>query len=362
MLDPITVDQLAARVAVIEQRLGITPTPPPTPAPGPQVPAAPTGLRVTMLADGRPQLDWDPANPADSVKATDVLDLLNTDKPVQDTVTGTRSIRSALKPGAHRRYGLRHHNAAGVSPLSATIDVPIATPTPPPSPTPIPETGYPADLFGKNWYLTLPTPRASDGLATEIHQPALATYTSKYCEPTSSGAPGVVFRVWHGGATTSGSKNPRSELREEINNGAGHAAWSSTTGRHRMVVEGQVNRLTRVRPQLVIGQIHDAADDVTVFRVEGSNLWSTAGDDPHGHLLDSNFKLGTRYQIGFDVSNGVVSYIYNGNVVPWTLNANVTGCYMKVGAYLQSNPTSAPTESTDEYAEVVLYSATVTHS
>jgi hypothetical protein len=54
----LTLPELAARVAVIEQRLGITPAPTPvptpTPAPGPQVPAAPTGLRATMLADKRP--------------------------------------------------------------------------------------------------------------------------------------------------------------------------------------------------------------------------------------------------------------------------------------------------------------------
>jgi poly(beta-D-mannuronate) lyase len=129
-----------------------------------------------------------------------------------------------------------------------------------------------------------------------------------------------------------------------------------------MVVKIRVNRLTKVRPHVVIGQIHDAADDVSVFRLEGSNLWITAGDSPHGYLLDGGFALGRDYEIGFDVSGGVISYLYNGKVVPYTLTADFSGAYFKTGAYLQSNPTSAPSESTDEFAEVVIYSVAVTHS
>ena len=354
----LTLAELAARVDRIETVLGLAPAPTP-PSPVITAPGRPTGLRATTLVDGRIQLDWDPVPNADSY---DVLDLLNLTQPVKETVTTLRSIRSAIDAGDRRAYAIRARNAAGLSPLSLTLYLPTPSPTPAPGPTPAPAPGvrYPADIFGKNWYLTLPVPRA-DGLATEIHQPALATYTSKYCELTPDRT-GIVFRVWHGGATTKGSKNPRSELREEINDGAGHAAWSSTDGRHRMVVEGQVNRLTKVRPYVVIAQIHDAADDVTVFRVENSQLWITAGNTPHGYLLDPNFALGRRYQIGFDVSGGVISYLYNGKVVPYTLSAATTGAYFKAGNYLQSNPTTAPTESTDEYAEVVIYSVAVTHS
>jgi hypothetical protein len=195
----------------------------------------------------------------------------------------------------------------------------------------------------------------------EIEQPTLATYDSKYFLLTDDHT-GAVFRVWHGGATTSGSKNPRSELREQTLDGLAHAAWSCVSGRHRLVVEGQVNRLTKVRPHLVIGQIHSATDDVTVFRVEADKLWITNGDNPHGYLLDPAFATGKRYKIGFDVSGGVVSFLYNDKVVPYTVNSSSTSNYFKCGAYLQSNPTSAPSESTDEFAEVVITSVAVTHS
>jgi hypothetical protein len=355
----LTLPELAARVAAIEARLGITPapTPVPTPAPGPQAPAAPTGLRVTTLADRRIQLDWDPAPNV----TWEVLDLMNAGAPVKETVSTPLSIRSALSAGDKRRYAVRARNAAGTSLLSAAVDLPAAVPNPPP-PDPKPGTvNYPADLVGKGWYLTIPVKDPVDGWAMEIEQPALATYDSKYFLLTDDHT-GAVFRVWHGGATTSGSKNPRTELREQTTDGLKHASWSSKSGRHRLVVKGRVNRLTKVRPHVVIGQIHSATDDVTVFRVEGDKLWITNGDNPHGYLLEQAFALGRDYEIGFDVSGGVVSFIYNGKVVPYTVSSTSTSNYFKAGAYLQSNPTSAPSESTEEYAEVVITSATVTHS
>jgi hypothetical protein len=143
----LTLPELAARVAVIEARLGIapapTPVPTPTPTPGPQVPAAPTGLRATTLADGRIQLDWDPAT---GVQSWDVLDLLDTVTPVKDTVLKPQSIRSAIKAGARRRYAVRARGAGGASPLSAAVDLPAAAPKPDPKPGTV---NYPADHRGQ---------------------------------------------------------------------------------------------------------------------------------------------------------------------------------------------------------------------
>lgn len=245
--------------------------------------------------------------------------------------------------------------------MEAKLDQLLARPsgggtTPPVEPPTVPSVRYPADVFGTGWKLTLPINGAQ-----EVKQPALATYTSKYCELNTVGE--VVFRAWHGGDTTSGSKNPRSELREMKSVGAEQAAWSSTSGRHRMVVEGKVTRLTKVKPEVVVAQIHDAEDDVTVFRLEGSKLWITAGDTTHGYLVDANLALGQDYTVGFDVTGGMVSFTYNGAPVPFKLKpAKTNGWYFKTGNYLQSNLTTAPSESTAEYAEVVLRSVSVTHS
>lgn len=342
MADP-TLVELAARVARIEQALGFGPFIP-APNPSPTPPQQPTGLRVTTLADGRLQLDWDAA--VDAV-SWDVLDLLNAAAPVKETVTVPRSIRSRVDAGDRRRYAVRARNAAGVSPLSAAIDVPAPNPTPAPSPG--------IDLVP--WYLTLPT--GTPGSPDTVHQPQLNTYTSKYFERRADGS--IVCRVWHGGVTTSGSANPRSELRE-CNRDGTHASWSSTAGAHSLTVTGHVDRLTKVRPYVVIGQIHDATRDVSVFRVEGTKLWITDDNNPHGYLVDDQFQLGKPYTIGFDVAGGAVGYRYNDRTLPYTIKAVGDGWYFKTGAYLQSNPTTAPGESTTEWTEVVLNQVKVSHT
>jgi hypothetical protein len=327
------------------------PEPEPLPKPQPTPPAKPTGLACVIGPDMKPVLTWD--NPG-SVDEWDVRDENNLTKPVQVTVTQPRSTRSPLKPGQHRRYTVVARNAAGESEPSDAVDVPPAAE---PDPTPG-AARYPADIVGPNWYITLPTGR--QGSPDTVHQPEFATYSSRYFELTEA-HDGVVFRCWHGGVTTSGSSNPRSELREMVNGGADKAAWSCTTGTHAQTVVGQVNRLTKVRPHLVLWQIHGADRDVTVFRVEGTNLWITNGNDPHGHLVTDSFRLGERYELKGEAANGQVHYWYNGQPIDYTVRATDTGCYFKAGAYAQTNPQSAPSESTTEYDEVVIYRVTVSH-
>jgi hypothetical protein len=58
---------------------------------------------------------------------------------------------------------------------------------------------------------------------------------------------------------------------------------SIADGTRSMEVRGGVNRLTKVKPHVVIGQIHGGSDDVTVWRVEGKKLFITKGDDSHAH-------------------------------------------------------------------------------
>jgi hypothetical protein len=220
---------------------------------------------------------------------------------------------------------------------------------------------YPADVLNlRPWKLTLPV--AKGGKVVEVRQPELAAYINDRYFGLTDDKTGVRFCVWHGGATTSGSANPRSELREMTADGSDERAWSWKSGHHTMEIVGQVNRLTKVKPHTVIGQIHGKSDDLTVWRVEGSKLYATKGNDPHAHLVDGNFQLGQPYTIKFDVTGGKCSYYYNGTKLPFTLSSSDTASYFKAGAYLNSNPTTAPTESPDEYTEVVINRVTVTHS
>jgi len=227
---------------------------------------------------------------------------------------------------------------------------------------PVPDADVPGDVLDlKRWKLTLPV-KGADGKVEEIPAADLTTFKDDKFFFVDADKNGVVFRTFHGGFTTSGSKNPRTELREMAGNGTEKAAWKGGSGTHTMTLTGQVNRLTRVKPHLVIAQIHGKDDDMTVFRVEGKKLWITDGDTAHGHLVTDDFRLGTRYSLKIEVSGGKTRYWYNGNEIDFTLPNNDSANYFKAGSYLQSNDDSAPGESTSEFAEAVIYELKVSHS
>jgi len=245
-----------------------------------------------------------------------------------------------------------------VSATATPTSTPTRTITNTPTPTTISGATYPAQILNlTNWKETLPL--GSSGSPTEIKQPQLATYK---IDPwfVVKGS-GVQFRAAVNGVTTSGSSYPRSELREMTSNGTVNAAWSSTSGTHTMTVDTMVTHLPNTKPHLVIGQIHDSADDVSVFRVEGTTLWITDGNTTHGYAVDTNFTIPKRVTIKFEVSGGKIKYYYNGTLLPFTETKSFSGAYFKAGAYTQANCTNSSPCDTSNYGEVVMYSVTVTH-
>lgn len=146
----------------------------------------------------------------------------------------------------------------------------------------------------RNWKLTLPIKNAK-----EILQPDLNKYESKYFtdEPPAPDQPpctSVAFRTPLGGATTSGSSYPRTELREMKKKGKKLASWSSTSGTHEMSWRVAVDVAPQAKPQLVIGQVHDPEDDVVQVLYDGNDgainyrwLGQTAG------TLVSDYERGT---------------------------------------------------------------------
>lgn len=259
-------------------------------------------------------------------------------------------------------------NTLTVAPTSPPTVLPTTiTPTAPVS-TPTSGQGaqYPAQVLNlTNWKITIPFDGSdSDSNADEIKQPALSTYKDPNYFFVSPAGNSVIFRAHAGGATTSGSGYPRSELRERINNGTADAAWSAGSGKHTMLIDQKVNKLPVVKPHLVVGQIHGGSDDLTVFRLEGTKLFiDINGSD--GPVLTNNYQLGTRFTVKFEVENNKVKYYYNGNLVPFTLNTNVSGAYFKAGAYTQSSCQGAkkvPGESCDAYGEVEIFDVQVTHN
>jgi hypothetical protein len=208
-----------------------------------------------------------------------------------------------------------------------------------------------------NWKLTLPVDTSHAGSPDEYKQPELATYQHPTYFHTNGTRDGVVFRAHCGGYTTSGSGYPRSELREMTSNGSANASWSTTSGTHTMEIRQMVTHLPVVKPHVVVGQIHDAADDVIVFRLEGTKLFVDQ-NGVNGPVLTSNYQLGTVFTVKFVARNGGVECYYNGQYI-YTYKVSTSGCYFKAGCYTQSNTSKG--DSASAYGEVVIFDVKVNH-
>lgn len=224
---------------------------------------------------------------------------------------------------------------------------------------------YPADVLNlTNWKLNLPIDAGGTqtGTSVEIKQGKLDTFLIEPYFHNNNNNTGVIFMANCGGATTSGSGYPRSELREMINNGTANASWSSSSGVHTMEIEQAVTHLPDVKKHIVVGQIHDANDDVIVFRLEGTKLFMDHnGND--GAVLDNNYVLGTRFKVKMVVKNDTV-YSYYNDVLKESYPIIFSGAYFKAGAYVQSSckgTKKVTGELCEAYGEVVIYKLTVVH-
>jgi hypothetical protein len=225
-------------------------------------------------------------------------------------------------------------------------------------PTNNPIAGLPSGRLNlANWKLTLPINTAHAGSPDEILQPELTGFQDANYFHCNSAGTGVVFQAPCGGATTSGSGYPRSELREMVNNGTATASWSNTSGTHTMEITQAITHLPQAKPHVVAGQIHDANDDVIVFRLEGTKLFIDQ-NGVNGPVLTSNYKLGDSFTVKFVARNGGVECYYNGQYI-YTYNVSASGCYFKAGCYTQSNTSTG--DAATAYGEVIIYGLSVTH-
>ena len=255
---------------------------------------------------------------------------------------------------------------------------PKGGPTKPPS-----EVGYPADVLDlTNWKLTLPVDGDGDERADEIRQPCLAVacydpsrkmYDNPvFTEPFSSvwfhvtdDRKGVVFRAPVDGATTSGSDNSRSELRElapaDEDGEEVEARWSNEgTAVHTMEVEQAIIATPRRYPSVVTAQIHDGDDDVILVKYREGRLFADADGGDFDETLDENYRLGTRFKLRIEATQGVIRITYNDSTTVEYAKTSDT-MYFKAGVYNQSNLEKYPDEAPNSYGEVVIYKLKVTH-
>ncbi|MEU4447703.1 polysaccharide lyase family 7 protein [Actinosynnema sp. NPDC050801] len=214
-----------------------------------------------------------------------------------------------------------------------------------------------------NWKITLPVddPAKPGPQPLDVKQPALDDYSIDPWFVVDKRCKGVLFRSAVNGVTTANSKNPRSELREMTEDGATEFRWSPVSGTHTLVIDQAITHLPNDRPHVVAGQIHDGGDDVSVFRLEGTRLYLTRGDDTHHKLITDDYRLGTRFQAKFVVTGGAARAYYNG-VFQDEIPVPADGAYFKTGAYTQANcGNSAPCDESN-YGQVIVYRVHVRHT
>ena len=224
---------------------------------------------------------------------------------------------------------------------------------------------YPANILDlTNWKITLPIGAngTQTGTATEVTRPQLDTFSIYPYFRDDTDYSGVIFDANCGGATTRGSGYPRCELREMTNNGTTPANWSSSVGTSTMEIDLAVTHLPDVKAQMVVGQIHNASNDIIVFRLEGTRLFINHNGIA-GITLDSNYLPGKRFKVKFIVSNNEVKSFYNG-VLKEIYPVTFSGAYFKAGAYVQSSCKGSKQvigELCNAYGEVIIYNITVKH-
>lgn len=213
---------------------------------------------------------------------------------------------------------------------------------------------YPSQVLDlTNWKETLPI--GSSGKPQEIKQPSLGTYSTHPYFRTSADCGSVIFRAPVNGVTTSGSGYPRSELREMADRGKRLAGWSTTEGTHTLFIDQAITAIPQAKSHIVVGQVHDAEDDVIVVRLEYPKLFiDINGDD--GPVLDAKYALGKRFTVKFVAQNGQIAIYYNGSALPaYVLKKKGSGYYFKAGAYTQSNCSKEKRCDSGNFGEVNIY-------
>jgi Alginate lyase len=214
---------------------------------------------------------------------------------------------------------------------------------------------FPAELIDTNeWYLTLPT--GKEGRPDTVEGSELANYHSKFFELTQA-RDGIVFTANAGGATTSGSHYPRSELREM--NGEEKASWDGRKGTHVMELDQAITKTPDAKPDVIAGQIHGTSDDLMQIHLSGKDLTVKYADGKKKVSLDDNYQLGTRFKVKIESSGGHVKVWYNGQQRA-DLPISTSTSYFKAGAYVNSN-TSKGEKSAAE-GQVVIYNVDVKHT
>ncbi len=245
------------------------------------------------------------------------------------------------------------------------------------NPPPPPSGNTPYDLLGlQNWKLNgLEGSKSNNNYVDQI--PNLSSYTNSDWFFLENGW--SIFQVWSGSDTSSGSGNPRMELRELTADGNNNIFWDGTTSKeHRMKWKVRVDRLPS-SGKVCFGQIHDKTDtfdDVIRVQCQGSAN-QTSGSVKmriNGYVTEvlegggktvGNFNLGEEMYLELTYQNKIVKlYELNssGNRIRTIYTSKSVSAkqnYFKAGNYLQSM--KGKSYKSSDYGRVAIQKLDVFH-
>lgn len=225
-----------------------------------------------------------------------------------------------------------------------------------PTPAKQKEIVYPADVLGglDRWHLTLPVSKDKKPFpADSIERGDVNTYSGPYFK-LNEDKTGVVMTSLFGGSTTSGGTAfARSELREYDANG-NKADWDCRTAERAMTIRERILKTPTHKPEMSIGQIHDAKSDnleLTYHGPHDANGTTDTGtilakfngeSTSKAGILDENYKIGDMIVATISTKDGVIKVDYYNERSGVRSSASKAftevkgGCYFKAGNYHQA--------------------------
>lgn len=213
---------------------------------------------------------------------------------------------------------------------------------------------YNSDNFDlSNWKITLPVDSkgGTSGVAVEVKN-LIGYEDSKYFYDAPDGA--MVFSAMADGATTSGSKYARSELREM--NGSDRAAWKLSEG-GTMTATLEVDKVPQKDGgpgKIVIGQIHGQDEELVRLYYENGKVYfvndraGSNNDETTFALKDAsgkepNISLNEKFSYKIDAKGDALTVEVYADGQTYTSTSKINSVwqsdsfYFKAGAYLGVN-------------------------
>ncbi len=209
---------------------------------------------------------------------------------------------------------------------------------------------YPSDILPelKHWKITLPIDENGNDSSNESNYRNRNKNAWEIKDLTGFEYPPyfkvvddeVVFRAQCAGATTKGSKYPRSELRQLV--GGGNNYWSMEDYQY-LEVELRVTHTPVEKPEVCVTQIHGPIDEpLRVQYSKTDGLFLVWNEDNRKYFSNEvPYVLGEKLRIIVKVLKGEITCtvlnLDNNKSFTYTWTAEDKTAYFKVGCYTQSS-------------------------